>query len=244
MFQPDLFDLDGPTPAATAQLAALAAGKSAPQLVALAEQLAEAYAATLPKLQYTESAEWLAFRQQQRKDCGFDRSYSPDNSTSVWWSLIWLSLSAEQWASLAEHWQGGVLNPHAMSGPFGFSMPDNDSPIVMVCPKRGHYELTTLRPAPGVDLQIGGGTLGPAQRDTFEAMVQTKVKNVQSYGGPPYRRPTLVLLHGMPYYMDDCQWSECELREAGIGRSDRELSTRIWLQFLSRQHTGHYVPLL
>ena len=44
--------------------------------------------------------------------------------------------------------------------------------------------------------------------------------------------------------MDDCQWSECELREAGIGRSDRELSTRIWLQFLSRQHTGHYVPLL
>ena len=38
--------------------------------------------------------------------------------------------------------------------------------------------------------------------------------------------------------------AEMAVQEAGMGRSDRELSARIWLQFLDSQHSGHYVPLL
>jgi len=145
---------------------------------------------------------------------------------------------------MAQRWKDGTLNPCAMRPPFIPFLDDMPAvPIVMI---KGHRtsELTVVRPAcrPELAIKIGDGVLGDETLAAFHAMVADKQANMREHGGPPYCPPPLALVHGVPHYRDDCQWSCAEMREVQM-RSERSLHTRIWLQFLGPDHNGYYVPM-
>ena len=236
------FEHNAPTAEFSAELAALSAGMNAPQLVELAESVADMYALQmdplppLPPLPPDEK--YASFRTQLHKDCGLDKPYTPDNDFGIWRALVWMGISDEQWAAIALHWKDGSLNPHAMHPPF-IDRLDTTAPIVMIIAHRKRNELTVVHPPcrPELAIQIGGGVLSDEKLAAFHAMVADKREG----GGPPYYTPPLALVHGVPYYRDDCQWSSGDMREVQM-RSERELHTRIWLQFIG-DRSGYYVPM-
>ena len=72
-------------------------------------------------------------------------------------------------------------------------------------------------------------------------MLATSKRNTEKHGGPPFRRPHLILVYGVAYYRDYCQWSSEEMRQVQM-RSEREVKSRIFLQVLSNL-SGFYTPL-
>lgn len=235
------FTDQAPTAEFSAELAALSAGMDAAQLVELAQSVADTYVLQMDPSVPPLDEESAAYRAEMRTFCGFDKPYTPDNDPCVWRALTWLGLSHEQWAAMAHHWKDGTLNPCAMAPPFACS--DSTAPIVMIRGRRTG-ELTVVRPVsrPELTIQIGNGVLGGETLAAFHAMVADRQASSRQHGGPPYWQPPLALVHGVPYYRDDCQWSCADMREVEM-RSERSLNTRIWLQFLGPDHNGYYVPM-
>ena len=162
------------------------------------------------------------------------------NTFVVWRALVWMELGREQWRMIVDFWKDSQdLNPCAMSS-IGASMPPNNAPVAMLC-HRWHKacELMLLQPPhrPEVDLQIGEGILSDKTVAKFDAMVKSRCAMANREGWPPYRRPALALIYGVPYYYDSCQWSSAEK-----GLSPRDANARIFVQTLG-EHAGHYVPL-
>lgn len=241
----ELFADYAPTPGYAARLKATAAQQAtAPQLVALAEQVCAAYSDYLDRStdfsSYQPDEESEAMRQELRRDLGFDKPYTPVNDCGVWRALVWLELGQEQWRMMVDFWQGSQdLNPNAMNGMFGGRMPHNNAPVAMLCIRHKGYDLVLLQPPcrPEVDLQIGEGILSDETVATFNSMVESRCVAADKNGWPPYRRPALALIYGVPYYYDRCQWSSGEM-----DLSPRDANARIFVQTLC-EHAGHYVLL-
>jgi len=239
-----LFDDYAPTPVYAARLKATAAQQAtAPQLVALAEQVCAAYSNYLDRCtdfsSYQLGEESEAMRQELRKALGFDKPYTPVNDCGVWRALVWLELGQEQWCMIVDFWQGSQdLNPNAMKGMFG-RMPHNNAPVAMLCRRHKPLSLVLLQPPcrPEVDLQIGEGILSNETVVTFNSMVESRCAAADKNGWPPYQQPALALIYGVPYYYDSCQWSSGEMN-----LSPRDANARIFVQTLG-EHAGHYVLL-
>ena len=234
-----LFEDGVPTPTCLPQLAELSRPLSdASQLVDMAEKVAMAF---VESLQMRDIPPCDGFAEELYKECGLREPYAVDNDPAIWKALGWMGLSVAQWTAIAKHWENGRLNHHAMSPPFSIKL-TSAAPIVMMVAPRKRNVLTVSRPPshPRLAFQIGDGVLDSSVLLKFDTMVAIKTKNMQDV--LPYLEPDLILVYGVAYYRDDCQWSSWEMREVQM-RSERELNSRIFLQFLGGRFSAFYAPL-
>ena len=244
---PELFVNYAPTPDYSSYLKKTAdEQEDAEKIVQLAEDVADRYAEYLGRYfkdigySYKPDKKSEKMRREIEADLGFDKPYTPVNDCGVWRALVWMALEREQWRMIIDYWQYSPhLNPNAMRGMCGESMPHNNAPVAMLCVRHKAYQLVLMEPPsrPEVDLQIGAGTISDEAVATFDTMCHNRSAAADKNGWPPYSRPALALIYGVVYYYDQCQWGSGEM-----GLSPRDANARIFVQTLNKRN-GYYVPL-
>ena len=240
-----LFKDGVPTKECLPQLAELSRPlNEASQLVNMAEEVSNAFVESIRMERFVDQRSGDNSLEEIYTQCGLREPYAVDNDPAIWKALGWMGLSVAQWTAIAKHWENGRLNHHAMNPPFSAFSDKSNAPIVMVVSPLKKTVLTVSRPPshPLLTFQIGGGELDLNVWAKFDNMVKIKTENVRSYGGPHYARPILILIDGVAYYQDDCQWTNWEMKEVKM-RTHRELNSRIFLQFLGDTLSGYYVPV-